>query len=213
MANKKKTTSPTLIQKFLAYAASKEDKCILSMPVSETESCEFEVKSLLNAGDMDSFVSGVTDALFLNGYYTPALYSLVYAKAILVYYTNLKDSISNEDLIVLVFKTNIISFIESKINKSQKEAIVDAINQSIEFKKQEILSTQAARLEESIQQIKLLTDLTSKIVNQFNDIDMKQATEAVIKIANIPERDLVNNIFDVKFGEETSTKNMDTFNS
>ena len=42
---------------------------------------------------------------------------------------------------------------------------------------------------------------------------MKQATEAVIKIANIPERDLVNNILDVKFGEETSTKNMDTFNS
>lgn len=217
MANKKKTESATLspIQQLIAYATPKEDKCILSLPISETESIDIEVKRLLDTDEMASFVDGVANATFKNDVYMPAVHNLVLAKAIIGYYTNLKISvidkntkesvslIPNEYLTRLVFCTNIVEDVKSKINIEQLDYMVDAIDNSIEFKKQEILNSQSARLEEVTKQIETLVEYVPMIIEQFDGIDIKQTIETVSKIATMSERDFVDNVLSVKFGEKT----------
>lgn len=217
MSNKKNST-PSPIQQLITFAAPKENKSIISLPISDTENYDIEVKQLLNADEMASFVDGVSKAVFSKGKYIPILFDLVYANAVIAYYTNLEIAtidkktkepislISNDELVSLVYNTDIIREIESKINFAQKEDIILAIVKSIDYRKQEILNTQSARLEGAIQQIENSTEIISKIVEQFNDVDVKQVMDATIKLANIPERNLVNNILDVKFGETKSNE-------
>lgn len=205
MANKKKTVAHPPIHQLIAYAAPKEDKCILSLPISETENIDIEVKSLLSVDEMVSFVNGVTNAIFPNGTYMPAIYRLVYANAIIFYYTDFQDMITNEDLVSLVFCTDIIAKVEERINRAQIQEMIEAICKNIKSKQEEIHNTQSSRLEESIRQMETLTEIVSKFAEQFQDIDMKQATEAAIKLSNMPERNIVNNILDVKFGENAAT--------
>lgn len=209
MANKKKSAPPSPIQQIVSFAAPKDNKSILSLPISDTENYGVEVKTTLAADEMVSFVDGITNALFVNDQYTPVLYKLIYVKAILAYYTNLKEPISNEDLVVLVFDTDIVQKIEEKINQKQRQDLIEAIQKNIEAKQQELLNSKSARLESAIRQIELLTEATSKITEQFKEIDMKQVMESSMKLANIPERDLVNNIIDIKFGKDSNSKNAD----
>lgn len=214
MSNKKKITSVSPIQQIVSYAIPKSDKCILFLPISETENIEIEVRQLLSTDEMVSFVNGVCNAVFWNDEYVPSIYELVISKAILTYYTNLavfqtnKEAsvslISNEHLTQLVYCTNIIQEVKSKINLRQFESMIVAIDKAIEFKKQEIYNTQSARLEEAIKQIEILINTTERITAQFEGIDMKQATEAAIKIANIPEQELVKNILEVQFNEKNN---------
>lgn len=209
MANKKKSALPSPIQQIVSFAAPKENKSILSLPISDTENYDVEVKATLTADEMASFVGGIINALFLNEEYAPVLYKLIYVKAILAYYTNLKGPISNEDLVSLVFDTDIVQKIEEKINQKQQQELIEAIQKNIESKQQDLLNSKSARLEDAIHQIQLLTEITSKIAEQFKEIDMKQVMESSMKLANIPERDLVNNIIDIKFGKDSKSENAD----
>lgn len=173
-----------------------KEKITIQYKVTDDEIIEIVVTPLLSVDEMNSMVNSIVDTI-CNDTYNPALYELVYSKAIMVYYTNLKTDITNNKLNQIVYCTDIIEKIVNIINPLQLADINDAVDKSIEFKKQEILSTENRLLKENLNQLVSLTNIMSEIGEKMNDIDIKELMKNCKKIADIPEKERIQKILEI----------------
>lgn len=202
-----KQISVNQIDKIISCQDDNSKNTTIQYNVDNNEEISIVVTPLLKPEDTSGFVDSVVDAVFVNDDYNTALYELVYSKAILAYYTNIKYDITNEKLNKIVYCTNIIDMIIEKINRMQLSDINDAINKKIEFKKNLIISEQKKLLDDAVirlnteqdkmvTQISSLVDVFGKIGKEANEIDINKLSEDVNKIANMDENKTVNNILE-----------------
>lgn len=173
-----------------------KEKITIPYKVADDEIIEIVVTPLLSVDEMNSMVNSIAETI-CNDTYNPDLYELVYSKAIMAYYTNLKTDITNDKLNQIVYCTDIIEKIVNIINPLQLADINDAVDKSIEFKKQEILSTENRLLKENLNQLISLTNIMSEMGEKMNDINIKELMENCKKIADIPEKQRVQSILEI----------------
>lgn len=222
MSKENSKISINQIDKIIAAQSDKypkNNKTVISYDVRNGETVDIEVTPLLSLDDMDGFVEGVTEGIFDNDTYKPALYEIVYSQAILCFYTNLKTDMTNDKLIQIVYNTDIVDMVIDKINVMQLADINDALEKAIEFKKQSILSEQRKLLSETnmtmqIEQNEVISKMDS-VINLFKNISSglddygkKQLAEDINKIANTDEKVIVDNILD--FQEKQKTMNSES---
>lgn len=196
---KTKQISINQIDKIIASQADrypKDNKTVISYNVGNGETVDVEVSPLLSVEDMNNMVQAVSEAVFDNNTYVPAVYELIYSKAVLAYYTNLKIDMKNDKFNQIVYCTDIVDKVVDSVNTMQLADINDAIDKAIEFKKQEILSTQNRLLEENLNQLVTLTNTMSEFGEKMKDINMNEVIDNYKKIANMPEKERVNNILE-----------------
>lgn len=199
---KTKQISINQIDKIIASQTDtypKDNKRVISYDVGNGETVDIEVTPLLSIEDMSSMVHAVVGALFDNDTYTPAMYELVHSKAILVYYTNLKSDMNNDKLNQIVYCTDIVNKVVQVVNISQFEDINYAICKAIEFRKQEILSTQNRLLEENYNQLVALTNTMSTFGEKMKGVDMNELMDNFKKLANTSEKERVNNVLEFQY--------------
>lgn len=185
------------IQKLILSQLSKneqENKIIYNFNISNGESIAVEIKKLLTADEMDNMVVAIVNSLFDSNVYHASIKDLIISKAIVLYYTNIKDNISNEDLINIIYNTTIIDTIISKINIKQFNVLQSAIDDLIEYRKADINSAQVKRLNEITTSLDLYLNIIKTVTEQYENIDIKDLIDSVKSMTKISDESLVNNI-------------------
>ncbi len=190
----------------------KDNKTVVLFDVAYGEQISINVTPILSIEDMNEFAEVVSNSVFIDDEYAPALFKLVRARAIMTYYTDLKTNITNDKLLQIIYNTDIIERVEDSINPKQFSAIETAIGKAIEFKKQSILSEQRKLVTEltnnvQIEQNDVITKMNSvvelfeKISNGLDGYGKKQLAEDINMIANKDEKEIVDNILEFRQNE------------
>lgn len=187
---------PKIMQYLNKTSGSKTS--IVDLPISDTESIKVEVKTILSANDMASMVNSVVDALFDDDEYKAELFEMVFWKAVFVFYTDLNTNIQNDDLIDLIYNSDVLNLILPQIEKKQLEDIRNAIEKKADYKKQSLLFEQKQTLNRALDDIEFCTEKYSQLLALFEQIDIKDAFDTIKKVSNIDEQKLVNNIMEYK---------------
>ncbi len=215
---KTKQVSFNSLKKIIKYQSS-DNKTTILFDVDKDESIEVEVTKLLSTQDSVDFVDSVSSAIFIDGVYTPSLYNLVYSKAILAFYTNIKVNDINNDLLnEIIYDTDIIDKILSVINEMQLYHLESAITDAIDYKCKEILSVNeltantmiqemAERNKEQTEQVKALITTFSEIGKTFDGIDQNKLMQMIEMIANKDEDELVNSV--MAYRENINSSDLD----
>ncbi|MEG0899815.1 MAG: hypothetical protein RSF40_08930 [Oscillospiraceae bacterium] len=225
MAKAKKEDSKISINqmdKLLPTKTKDDNKIPLWLKDSEgKDTLEIIVTPILSVDDTVSFVESVAEALFVKDTYLPSVRNLVYNKALLAYYTNLRFDMTDDKINELVYQTTVCDQISETIMKHAGEQMCDvhvAIDEAIEFKKQQILSEQRQllmatnmRIDEEQNDIlkssNALIEAFNSIITKFNDINFEQLVKDVNTVANTPDKERVDNIlsFQQKLEEAKAT--------
>lgn len=169
------------------------------------------IKTSIGPEEMDSLVNSVADAVFVNGEYKPALLDIVWFKALLAYYTNIKtDGLSNERLMALY-----VDFYETlcqKIEINHYMALRQAVEDKIKFTLDCALSEQRRRLDEAIEalnkereeitsQMDMLIKFFEKLAKSAEGIDKGQLQADLHALASKSEREIVESVLAVRDNE------------
>ena len=92
------------IIKSKSFLYHKDNKTTVLFDVADGEQISINVTPILSIEDMKEFVEVVSDSVFIDDEYTPALFEIVYASAIMTYYTDLKTNITNDKLLQIILK-------------------------------------------------------------------------------------------------------------
>lgn len=180
-----------------------EDKSVICY-TSSGEEIVIKVKHHINTKDAMQFITNVVGNVFIDvkGYptYYPYARDIDVIRNVMLYYTNLKSEI-NIDKITSFGSTDIYSNIIKAIDYNQYDQILTAIDHAIEYRKNEILSTQKALLEKNIQELQNLTATFEKVGEQFKNIDIDDMINVCKGMASKDENALAGAILDFKTGE------------
>lgn len=196
--------------KKIIQCQSLDNKTSLLFDVGDNENIEVEVTKLLSTQDSVDFVESVSNAVFIDGVYTPSLYNLVYSKAILAFYTNIKVNDINSDLLnEIVYNTDIMDKIIDVINEIQMYHLESAITNAINHRCKELLSVNESatnhliqevseKSKEQSEQVKTLIETFSEIGKAFDGIDQNKLMEMLETISNKDEDKIVNSVMDYR---------------
>lgn len=154
------------------------------------------VKDTLSLEEMCAFVNGVVDAVFDGDIYYSALLEPTIAKHIIAFYTDIKDDISNERLVSIIYETDILDLIRTKINEKQFKHMTDSILVEINDRKTSINDSRKTQLEDAIKQMDNLISMFDTLGSQLSDINVKETLEAAKILSKKDEKELVNAILD-----------------
>lgn len=206
MATKKKTNAALLspIERILTVETehkAKDDKSVILYTCKNGEAIELEVVPVLSFEEMHNFVSTVVEAVFLSNEYAPIVKSFIINNMIIRHYLKSNVDINDTLAVELVYSIDLVSLIADKIDGEQYFDMMDAIKSEIEFKKQELLSTERKLLNDSIANCERLADEASKcieafrkIADQFKDINPAEALDTYKKLVDMGNQDFANNV-------------------
>lgn len=184
-------------------------KTILSYEVDGSEKVDITVLSILPLESVAGIVEAITDAVFADGTYNPALYEYVYSKAILAYFTDLNLDISNDVLNEIVYSSSLVDDVIDRINKLHLADINDAIEKSIAFRQQHLLSSSRKMLEDTnfrirreqeeiIGQMGQLISVFSEFSNGLDGYGKEQIKNDIHQIAGMDEKERISNILEFR---------------
>lgn len=161
----------------------------------EGESIDFEVKRLLDIGTFRNMVNEVSDVAFTvdeacNEQYDAALKQYAIGVALLTYVANFKPETASDKLYKLIHCPNVMNAIRDVWDRRQYDEFLDAVEEQIEFKKRELLSSERRMLQSAIDQIDKANDIFAKFVEMFKDVDQTQLMEQMQKISNMSEEQI-----------------------
>lgn len=161
----------------------------------EGESIDFEVKRLLDIATFRNMVNEVSDVAFVvdeagNEQYDAALKQYAMGVALLTYVANFKPETASDKLYKLIHCPNVMNAIRDVWDRRQYDEFWDAVEEQIEFKKQELLSAERRMLQAAIDQIDKTNDIFAKFVEMFKDVDPNQLMEQMQKISNLNEEQI-----------------------
>ena len=174
------------------------------------EDINIEVKRSISKEDKASFIMYVVDNCFDGGIYSPIFKSELFNIALLEYYTDISVDIPVDTLFEITTNTDIISKVEDIIENNcllytQLSSIRRAINDMIEYRKQEILSTQKQELDNIIETIEESVTGFSEIGDKFKDINVNELIPMLQKIANKDEYALTKAVLDIQTNDEINS--------
>ena len=152
-----------------------------------------QIRCSLPLFDVGSFVEDVTNGCFVDienedgsieTIYAPYYKDIFIGKNILKYYTNIKELDSLDRLEKLVFgdSIGIIDIIKDSINIKQLSEILGAIDDLIEFKKQELLNNKKSGLDSLADS---LNNILKTIDKKIENFDVESLGEYVPEIIDI----------------------------
>lgn len=161
----------------------------------EGESIDFEVKRLLDIGTFRNMVNEVSDVAFFadetgDEQYDAALKQYAMGVAMLTYVANFKPETASDKLYKLIHCQNVMNAIRDVWDRLQYDEFWDAVEEQIEFKKQELLASERRKLQEVIDRIDKANDIFVKFVEMFKDVDPNQLMEQMQKISNLSEEQI-----------------------
>lgn len=197
--NKTPKVSINQFEKIVAYNKGNNDKSIVSYSISETETVEVEVKKLLSWEDFSSFVNNVVEGCFDGDEYYSNLKDFNIMVNTAMYYTNLTLPSNTNKLYEFLYNIDIVSY----INRSQYEEIIKAINDGIEFKKQQILHKSS--LNGLIEDIR---EIVSGMKDSFNPNEIKSVVTKIAKMKEINTQAIID-VVKEKIRSEEETREFD----
>lgn len=159
-----------------------------------------KIKPRIPYNEVAAIVLDVSNSVFSdddNMRYFPFIKQCSLISNILRYYTDLPYDM-DVDKIEKLRCSDLYNTIMDNLDYSQILEIETAIDEVIEFKKQEILSIQKARLEENIKEISELINVFNKMGEKFGDVDLNVLMDSISKISQHDEKEIVNSILDYK---------------
>lgn len=199
------------IKKIIELSSSKDNEVVFHYSDDKGFEKDIIVFKTIPTSLMIEFVDTVVDKCFVDETFRPLNVDIIYDRCLLAYYTNLeyvekddKDT-SIEDLI---YKSDIVRKIKSSIDSYQKSIIDRGIKSAVEFKRQEVLSSQKKRLENLIngvatEQAEIISEI-KKIITLFNDnfsgvdFDLDKLERILDKANSIDKDNLSKNIISNK---------------
>jgi hypothetical protein len=97
----------------------------------DTKRVEFQIKKMIPVSSMISVVQEVVSLLFSDGEYNPALRDCLYWKALLSRYTDIDMSISYDDLLEIIYNSNLEGVFYQNVSMQQIGAIDEAIQEAV----------------------------------------------------------------------------------
>lgn len=186
--------------------ATKEEPQVFSYDCGNGEVVDIEIKRFVSVDNMDSFVNSVADAVFVEGVYKPALVDIVFFKAELAYFTNIKtEGLSNERLIGLY---EALSYdVATRIDPRIREQLYDAVEARIKWTLDCALSAQKRRLDDAIAELNAEKDMISermdailsvfeRLSSEVKDFDKEALMRDIQTIAGKDESAIANAVLD-----------------
>lgn len=138
---------------------------------------EITVKQWLSVEEITGFVDTVADALFIGGNYNPALRQIVFFKALLAYFTNVKtEGLNNDRLIGLFYIVG--PQIEKRIDANLLSMLHDAVDMRIDWTLKCSLSVQQRRLDEAIAELNAEKEMITERMEALIAVFERMASEA-----------------------------------
>lgn len=199
MAKREKKISFNTVDKILDTEKPENTEVVCNLP--DGSNITVTVRRRLSFQDFLQYVSQVVDGVFVDlddgTIYTPENLDISYIYATLRYYTNIKEDMKIEKLYAFGM-TDFYQKIVDQIDFMQFKSLKTAIDSTIDFRKQELLSAQQELLNRNIEKIENLIGTVSKFATVFENIDISEMTETFQKIAEKDERGLVNAILNLR---------------
>lgn len=199
MAKKEKKISINSLDKILGTEVSEDKEIVYSLP--DETSVSIMVKRKIPFQSFRAYVAQVVDSVFIeldDGIlYVPENLELAYIHATLEYYTNIKSDMKIDKLYEFGM-TELYRQIIEQVDSIQYSTLRTAIDSAIEYRKQEILSSQKKQLRRNIEKIENLTDSVAQFAGLFENIDVSEMADVFQKIAGKDERALAGAILDLK---------------
>lgn len=161
---------------------------------SNGQNVAITVKHLLSLSEMTALVDNVVDTCFIEDQYIPAVEAIAQNTAILLYYTNISQTINGDMVMELLCNSTIMENIRDKINCYQLDMINKAIEAGIDYRKQLILSQCKRELNECISIIQQNADIISSFGEQVGNLNIQDMAETMKAIANKNEDQIANSV-------------------
>lgn len=156
------------------------------------------VTPTLSIADVFAFVRDVSHAVFDEDDYIPAAFDFAYAKAILSYFTNIKENLSDDRALLIMYQTDLLDKVIAAINPKQLFTIKTALMEEIQHRKNTILSNQKKLLNQSLEETQKLIDVFESFSSRFEGLDIQKTLDIAQRLADKDEQQLVNSIIDLK---------------
>lgn len=190
------------LKKLVNYQIS--EPVLISFPISETETIEVSVKKYLSKEDKVNFVNDVVSGVFNQESFQPYFKEELFNIAILEYFTDIKVDTKIEFLLKLVTQTTLCENIKYSIDKELLSCLITTVDDMIEYRKLEILSSEKQKLQSAVDEITQLTESFVKIENQFKDIDTNNMLDIFKKIADKDDYSLAKATLEVVSDNDAS---------
>lgn len=152
-----------------------------------------QIRRSLPLFDMVNFAEDVANGCFVNVEnedgavelrYAPYYKDIYIGRNILKYYTNIKEIDSLDRLENLVFGDSfgIVSIIKDNINLNQLDEILKAIDDLIDFRKQELLNNKKSGLDSLVDGLNKVLKTIDKKIEQFDIESLAEHIPAIIDI-------------------------------
>jgi hypothetical protein len=164
----KNKISVNQFEKIYKSFSDNSDISTIKYKISDDEEIKIEVKYLLSLNEVSSFVNNVIEGCFNDNEYYPSMKNFNIIVNAIKFYTNLTLPTNTNNIYDYSYKTNILENIENGCNPIQYKEIMKAINEGIEFRKQEIIQSCTSN--------EIFTNINSVVnefKNLFNSKDMK----------------------------------------
>lgn len=197
------------LNKLVTYEKEKnkyEDKIALLCKLDNDKNIEICITPTLSAKDMNFMVNGVVNAIIDGNIYNSSLEKLVFYQAILAFFTNIDtENIHSQLLIDLIYNTDIVNKIYERINKRQIADIENAITKALNFRKDQIITSQEQKLNENSAKLDEYIECVKKLTEQFNEnlsgADIKKLIKSTTKLSNLSEEKIADKIIQLRTEE------------
>jgi hypothetical protein len=112
---------------------------LLKATNSGIEDVNILIKHSISLKEVSDFVEAVSDNCFEDGEYKPVYKNMYIARALIIYFTDLAMPEDFDDVYKVINETSLIDLIKMYMSETQLYDILQAIDATIEFKKQQIL--------------------------------------------------------------------------
>lgn len=198
MAEKKLNT--TKLDKIIKD--QKKDNGVITYEING-ETIEIQVRRTVSIQEFAQIVTDVSESVCSGNVNDHVPYSAFYKEtaiglAILSNYTNIKDDIGVDRMNAILFETDILDKVEDSVNQIQLNALMIAIDDQIEFYKQEAISTEHKHLIETTAQFNKATVTFEQFTRMFEGIDINQLLDMGGKLASMDEKKFAESIMEVR---------------
>ena len=98
----------------------------------EFKNGEIGIRPFISLSNTISCVNTIVDLVFKEDEYVPAIYDYVYWQNILSYFTDYNTKVSPDELLEVLYTTNLKGVVLATISDEQREAIDSAVREAIE---------------------------------------------------------------------------------
>lgn len=195
MAIKNKESKQVSLNKLddiIKYKCKSNNSTIVQLHISDSETIDVDIKSVISFEDMEQFVDIVADSVFVSDesgemVYVPTRYHTAFALCFLSYFSNLKINMGLERLVALMYATGIYDELVSAANQAQLRAIEDDIFSAIEFRKQTVLSGERIKLNYLLEQMNKMMPMLEQNAGLLAGMSQEDLTKAVQAMGNMDE--------------------------